>query len=203
MNIKEMTPAEAEKIMQEFEAEKRSQLIAIDEAVQALNAQIEADESTMKTASEELDAVAYKNAAEDKALCEIKLTMYADRLNQIQTRRAMDQEQSDAVLGGLILHEAKAADDFEHSIVSALKRLKQVLGQYLAEVDATESTLRKWQYTVRPNYYSFIVSDGKAVRFGTRDKYPHAVHTVPFRGVDSARELKNLLDHKTIRNLIN
>lgn len=166
------------------------------EAIKAKLAESEADVNKLKKqqrdAMERTDAAAYRKAKDAVAEAEAVREMYLERLDQIQTKEYITEEDSDAVINGLLAFEDDLADEYEKAIKVPIERLQKLHDEYIETVEQTEDALRRWTNEI----HSYHHVEGTVFSDGTdRSAAPVPVHRMPYTGCDVSARVGRFLQN--------
>lgn len=180
--------------MREMKETKALELERIRQLQRKAGTELEAAETAMRRATEEMNIEAYEEAKTQKQKVQTALDMYASRYSQIRQKEYISEEESDKVIKSLLQYEDELADTFTKSLGTHLKSLEVLYATYINEVRATEDTLRRWTNDIHANYQAEVTSkvlpDGSVTK---RMDKPQPVHLVEYTGCTEAKLLGEYL----------
>lgn len=183
--------------MKELQDGKAAQLETIRQKQDEAGAQIEAAKLAMKQATEEMDVDSYEEAKSRKHRAQTALDMYNGRYNQIKQQEYISEADSDKVVNSLLAYEDELAAGFKAAAAEHVKKLAELLRDYMEAVEDVEQTLTGWQRDIHANYNS----RGSASYFDEftgqhtgRSPLPIPVHQIAYTGCTEAAQLGEYLD---------
>ena len=186
--------------MKEMQDSKAAQLETIRQKQTEARSQIEAAALAMKQATEEMNVDAYAEAKDRKRKAQTALDMYSGRYEQIKQQEYISEAESDSVIDSLLEYEERLAEDFKAATAVHLKKLAELLKEYNAAVQDTESTLTAWQRDIHANYTTrgaTIRTDPRTGQRTDRSEEPVPVHRVTYNGCSEAHRLGEYLKEET------
>ena len=182
--------------MKEMQDSKAAQLETIRQKQAEARSQIEAAALAMKQATEEMNVDSYEEAKNRKRKAQTALDMYNGRYEQIKQQEYISEAESDSVVDSLLEYEKTLAEDFKAAAAVHLKKLAELLKDYRAAVQDTESTLTSWQRDIHANYNSRGLSSRVDPLTGQntyRMERPIPVHSMPYTGCAEAERMGDYL----------
>lgn len=182
--------------MKEMQDSKAAQLETIRQKQAEARSQIEAAALAMKQATEEMNVDSYEEAKNRKRKAQTALDMYNGRYEQIKQQEYISEAESDSVVDSLLEYEKTLAEDFKAAAAVHLKKLAELLKDYKAAVQDTESTLTSWQRDIHANYNSRGLSSRVDPLTGQntyRMERPIPVHSMPYTGCAEAGRMGEYL----------
>jgi len=165
------------------------------EAIKAKLAENEAELDKLReeqhSAMEKTDAAAYRKAKDSIADAEAAVEMYSKRLDQIWTKEFLTEEDSDAVINGLLKFEDDLAAEYEKAIKVPIERLQKLHDDYIETVEQTEEAFRRWTKEIHTYHHvkGTTYSDGT-----DRSEAPVPVHRTPYKGCAVSVRVGKFLD---------
>lgn len=193
---KQNTLQEVKDRMKKMQDSKAAQLETIRQKQEEARTQIEAAALAMKTATEEMNVDAYAEAKDAKRKAQTALDMFNGRYSQIKQQEYISEAESDSVVDGLLEYEKQLAEDFKAAAAGHLKKLAELLKDYKAAVQDTESTLTAWQRDIHANYSTrggTMYFDKLTGKYTDRSKTPVPVHSFVYDGCEEAEQLRDYL----------
>lgn len=138
--------------MEEMQTRKRDDLAAIEQKKIEAQAQKDAAELAIKTATERMDLEGYEEAKAARTRAQMVIDMCAGRYKQISAQEYVSEEESDRVQDSLAEYRTKIAEDFKTAICEPLRTLAKLLEDYKAEDMAVSATMRTWANEIHANY---------------------------------------------------
>ena len=165
------------------------------EAIKAKLAENETELNKLReeqhSAMERTDAAAYRKAKDAIADAEAAVEMYGKRLDQIWTKEFLTEEDSDAVINGLLAFEDDLAAEYEKAIKAPIERLQKLHDDYIETVNQTEEAFRRWTSEI----HSYHHVRGTTYSDGTdRSDTPVPVHRTPYKGCAVSARVGKFLD---------
>lgn len=173
--------------MKELLESRAAELRNIQERIDEARTQREAAALAIKAATENTDISAYVAAKAKKAEVDTTIEMYTTRYDQLQKLDFVAEEDSNAVINGLLAYEDQIAADLEAAMMEPLKALDKLYADYMKSVRDTEATIVEWTSRIRPNYSTrgrTVYADGT-----DRSPVPVPVRTTPYEGCGAAVQL--------------
>lgn len=194
---KQNTLQEVKDRMKKMQDSKAAQLETIRQKQEEARTQIEAAALAMKTATEEMNVDAYAEAKDAKRKAQTALDMFNGRYSQIKQQEYISEAESDSVVDSLLEYEKQLAEDFKAAAAVHLKKLAELLKDYKAAVQDTESTLTAWQRDIHANYNTrgaMTRTDPLTGEQTHRSERPIAVHAMPYTGCAEAERMGRYLE---------
>lgn len=172
INAREKTTAS---ILEKIEAERRAEAAAQEAIAKATAA---------------LDFEMNHKAQQDNATAAEHRALLQRRLDQMNSRKMVTEEESNEVISSLLKYEEDLAAEFEEAVSAPLETLANLCKEYQEKVQETEATINKWTHEIHPNY----LSPGTKYADGTnRAPQPVPVHIVAYSGSVLSNQIDNFL----------
>lgn len=187
MNVAKKINKRIDGIIREQEAE-RAEIAAKMEAVEK---EIAECDSLIMEATAATDPDSYVTAKERKNRAEYAREMLHTRLNAIEARRTVTEQESDRVIDELLEHERAVFAAYDDAIREPVEVLRTLTAKHRQEVEEIETTVRRWCTVVHPNYRTF----GRTRYANGSERAPYAVpvHPIPVKGSDNAHAVEGML----------
>ncbi len=199
--MKEITPAKAREIMNSHIEERQQEIDMIQEKQAEIFTRLSDADKSIQDASERLDPEAYQAALKEKEAAGIAASMYERRLEQIMAKKMLTEDESDAVIDGLLMYEARLSAEFYASIIEPIRRLRQAHSEYIAAVRDVERTFNEWTTNVHANHREGLRCDGQKVTYDRLAEKARPIRVLPFMGCKSAVEIGSFLDHEPFKSI--
>lgn len=175
--------------MKELKDRKSSDLNKISQMQKEVRENIDAAFLAMKNAAEVMDVEAYEKAQKAKDKAHTAFDMYRERYKQIAEQEYISEAESDKVIDSLLAYEDQLEADFKEASAEILRKLNDLLNEYLGAVQDTEQTLTAWQEDIHANYNtrgSTAYYDEFTGTHTNRSPKPVPVHPLGYVGCSEA-----------------
>lgn len=172
-------------------ADRAAEVEAIKAKLAENEAKLEKLREEQHSAMEKTDAAAYRKAKDAIGDAEAAVEMYSKRLDQIWTKEFLTEEDSDAVINGLLKFEDDLAVEYEKAIKVPIERLQKLHDDYIETVNQTEEAFRRWTSEI----HSYHHVRGTTYSDGTdRSEAPVPVRRTPYKGCAVSARVGKFLD---------
>lgn len=133
--------------------QKTGEIVKIKDKLAQLRADLEAIQGRAKAATEALDADAYmkEQTAAQKTAAEI--SMYESRLEQINSREMVTEEDSERTINSLLAYARELDDLARKEMEPHIEALRAIEREYTELFDETTEVMRGWAHSIRPRRY--------------------------------------------------
>lgn len=184
-----ITDKEATKRIYEILAAREAELEKIRKSLREAEEELKTANIAIEAATEVTNLEAFETATAEKRKAETAISMYTARLNQLNSKQIVSEEESDSVIAGLLAYEKNLEADFLNDVRKHVIALEAISSKYHQAVKDTERVIREWCEKIHANYRS---------ETGGRMDYPVKVHSTPFTGCAESEKLKRYLDSSSV-----
>ena len=192
VNEAKKTRERIDKILREREMEIEDTLANIRAYETEAN---EADDA-MREATVAANLGAYDVAKAKRREAKTASEMYRARLDMINKRELISEEESDGVIDSLLAYEADLTAQYEKDIREPLALIEKLTDTYQSSIGEVERTIDRWTSDIHANYRTFGRTYYKETG-SDRAPAPVPVHITGYKGSDVATIARDFISNVT------
>ncbi len=192
---KKLTPVdEARQQMQSILTTKANDLTEAETRLQEASVAVQEAQRRSDDMTAVMDLAGFEAAQDELKKAILAEQMYRGKLTQLEKKKYITEEESNAVIDALLAYEDELGQAFEDTLRTKLMELKTALDAYKTEIRNTETTIDEWTGNVFPNYRSksstYTGPDGQRTN---RASSPQPVHPLPYTGNSASQKVHEFL----------
>lgn len=193
---------EVEARIAELNTKKQTDMNKAIAARQAAEIAAKEAEAAMTDATDKLELERFAEAKKKKEEAETARAMYEGKCQQLEQQAFVSDEDSEAVVNGILAYEEQLAGEYMAAIKKPLEELQTVQKDYMEKVTEAERVLRRWTTEIHANYISGMrIQNKETGEWSNRSETPVPVRMTPYLGCTASRVVWDFLTSDRLRRV--
>lgn len=146
------TIEEVQARMKELKDKRAAELLEIQMKIDEARSQKDAAEKALKEATERMDLAAFDQAKAAQAKAANAIEMYSARQEQLNRKKMITEEESDAVIDSLLEAGQNLAKEYDAKAVTLVRQLGSLQADYRRQKAQLQGIIATWTNEIHANY---------------------------------------------------